>query len=86
VCGCHPGDCHYKEGNYKAARRMALLERLLGQFGIEPGRFRLEWISASEGDKFVKVATEMTDTVRALGPLFIDTAPMLSGASEGGAE
>ena len=85
VCGCHPGDCHYKEGNYKAARRMQLLERTLSQFGIEPGRFRLEWISAAEGDKFVRVAKDMTEAVRALGPLVINTAPLLSGAALGGA-
>src|SRR4030043_1671006 len=49
ISGCHPGDCHYKEGNIKALRRHRLLSRMLGQFGIEPERFRLEWVSASEG-------------------------------------
>ena len=86
VCGCHPGDCHYKEGNYKAARRMLLLARTLEQFGIEPERFRLEWISAAEGDKFVRVAADITQDVRALGPLTLNTSPMLSGAASGGAD
>lgn len=69
VAGCHPGDCHYSEGNYRAQRRYPLLTNLLDQFGIEPERVRLEWISASEGDRFAQVVREMTETVRALGPL-----------------
>lgn len=85
VCGCHPGDCHYKEGNYKTARRMRLLSRMLEQFGVEPGRFRMEWISAAEGDKFVQLAQEMTDAVRALGPLELKHTPMLAAAAKGGA-
>ena len=68
ICGCHPGDCHYLDGNMKAARRAALLKKTLAQFGIEPERFRLEWVSASEGDRFVAVATEMVDQVREIGP------------------
>jgi F420-non-reducing hydrogenase iron-sulfur subunit len=84
VCGCHPGDCHYKEGNYKAERRMMLLERMLGQFGIEPGRFRLEWIAASEGEKFVTVAREVTEEVRALGPLRINTNAVLEAVPSTG--
>ena len=69
VAGCHPGDCHYLEGNYKAIRRTAMVRRLLEQFGIEPERFRLEWVSASEGAKWGKITEEMTEQVRALGPL-----------------
>ncbi len=69
IAGCHPGDCHYSEGNYKALRRYYLLQRLLEQLGIEPERLRLEWVSASEGDRFAEVVREMTETVRALGPL-----------------
>jgi len=69
VAGCHPGDCHYQEGNYKTMRRMELLKRMLEQFGIEPERVRLEWISASEANRFVEVVNEMTEQVRALGPL-----------------
>jgi len=59
VAGCHPGDCHYQNGNYKARRRMMLLKDMLQQLGIEPRRLRLEWISASEAGKFTDVATEM---------------------------
>jgi F420-non-reducing hydrogenase iron-sulfur subunit len=69
IAGCHPGDCHYQEGNYKAMRRYRLLQRMLDQFGIERARVRLEWISASEGDRFAAVVKELTEEVRALGPL-----------------
>lgn len=72
VAGCHPGDCHYIEGNDKTLRRMALFKRLLADYGIEPGRFRLEWVSASEGDRWARVVNEMTEAVRALGPLRLD--------------
>jgi F420-non-reducing hydrogenase iron-sulfur subunit len=75
VAGCHPGDCHYQEGNYKAMRRVLLLKRVLRQFGIDERRLRLEWISASEGEKFARVANEFTEQVRALGPLQLEEAP-----------
>ncbi len=68
VAGCHPGDCHYLAGNYKAERRVALLKRLLDQFGIEPERLKLKWVSASEGDRFATVIKEMTEEIRKLGP------------------
>ena len=68
VLGCHPGDCHYAEGNYKALRRMELLKRMLLQLGIEEDRFRLDWVSASEGDRFSHVVNDITEKVRALGP------------------
>jgi F420-non-reducing hydrogenase iron-sulfur subunit len=68
VLGCHPGDCHYAEGNYKALRRMMLLKKMLPQLGIEEDRFRLDWVSASEGDKFATVVNDITEKVRALGP------------------
>jgi F420-non-reducing hydrogenase iron-sulfur subunit len=68
IGGCHPGDCHYNEGNYKTMRRVALLKKLLTQFGVEPERFRLEWVSAGEGSKWVKIANEMTEQLKALGP------------------
>lgn len=68
VCGCHPGDCHYSEGNYKTARRVPILIKLLEQFGIEPQRLRLEWVSASEGDRFAALVNEMTEQIRELGP------------------
>ena len=69
IGGCHPGDCHYMEGNYKALRRMQLLKRMMGDMGIEEKRFRLEWISASEGERIKTVINEMTEQVRVLGPL-----------------
>ncbi len=68
ICGCHLGDCHYLEGNVKAENRKEAIELMLGDFGLEPERFRLEWVSASEGPRFAEVAREMTETVRALGP------------------
>lgn len=69
IGGCHPGDCHYQDGNYKTLRRVALLRRLLAAMGVEPERFRLEWISASEGDKVKTAVNDMVERVRALGPL-----------------
>ncbi len=68
ICGCHPGDCHYVEGNYKAMRRFALLKKLLGNYGIEEDRVRLEWVSASEGVRFAEVVKDMTEKIRLLGP------------------
>jgi len=73
VAGCHPGDCHYQQGNRKALRRVHLLKRLLAGFGIDPRRLRLEWISASEGERWAHVAGEMEETVRELGPLELVT-------------
>ena len=69
VAGCHLGDCHYIEGNYKTMRRVTLLRRMLDNLGIERERLRLEWISASEAVKFVEVAKEMVEQIKALGPL-----------------
>lgn len=69
ILACHPGDCHYKEGNYRAVQRYRMLIRLLKQFGIEEHRCRFDYVSAGEGEKFVKVITEMVETVRGLGPL-----------------
>ena len=69
IGGCHPGDCHYVEGNYKMLRRFRMLRRLLDQMGIEPGRVRLEWISAAEGEKVKLVINEMTAQLTVMGPL-----------------
>jgi len=69
IGGCHPGDCHYVEGNYKMLRRFELLKRLLHDLGYEDHRIRLEWISASEGDRVKAVINEMTEQLRALRPL-----------------
>jgi F420-non-reducing hydrogenase iron-sulfur subunit len=69
IAGCHlPSDCHYDSGNFKALRRITLLKKTLKEFGIEPERLRLEWISASEGEKFAQVVTEMVEEIKKLGP------------------
>ena len=68
VAGCHPADCHYIGGNYRTRRRIALLRMLLQQFGFDPDRLKLEWISAGEGEKFQKTMIEFTDTIKELGP------------------
>ena len=75
VAGCHPADCHYIGGNYRTRRRVALLKMLIQQFGYDPDRLRLEWISAGEGEKFQKTITEFTETINELGP-----SPMRGGA------
>jgi F420-non-reducing hydrogenase iron-sulfur subunit len=68
ILGCHPGECHYSEGNYLARRRAHVLKRLLEYIGIEPERFQLRWVSAAEGAKFSVVVKEVTDKIAALGP------------------
>ena len=68
IGGCHPGDCHYSEGNYKCLRRYHLLQRVIGQMGIDQRRLRLEWISASEGKRLQEVVNDMTEPLRQLGP------------------
>ena len=68
VLGCHIGECHYDTGNHRTAKRIPVLKSLLTFAGLEPERLRLDWVSASEGDKFAKVVTEFTETIRALGP------------------
>lgn len=68
VCGCHIGDCHYIEGNMKAENRAEAITLMLEDFGLEEERFRLEWVSASEGPKFAKIMHEMVDAIRELGP------------------
>jgi F420-non-reducing hydrogenase iron-sulfur subunit len=74
ITGCHPGECHYIEQNYKALRRYLLLRRTLTQLGIEPGRVKLVWASAAEGVKLAEEITKMVEEVRALGPLHWPTA------------
>ena len=69
ITGCHPGECHYIEQNYKAMRRFLLLQRTLAQFGIEPQRVRLVWASAAEGHKLADEITAMVEEIRQLGPL-----------------
>ena len=74
IGGCHPGDCHYQEGNYKAQRRCRLLKRILTSMGVEEERFRLEWISASEADRLRETVDDMVAKLRALGPARLETA------------
>jgi len=69
VSGCHPGDCHYIEQNYKALRRFQLLKRVVAQMGIEPQRLKLLWASAAEGAIFTEEVTKFTEEIRSLGPL-----------------
>jgi len=68
ICGCHPGDCHYLEGNLKTEKRAEAIYLMLEDFGLEPERFRLEWISASEGSRFAQVMNEVVENIKALGP------------------
>jgi F420-non-reducing hydrogenase iron-sulfur subunit len=68
VAGCHPGDCHYIQGNLFARRRYALLAGVFDFLGIERERFLMSWVSASEGGRFAELVTEITERVRALGP------------------
>jgi F420-non-reducing hydrogenase iron-sulfur subunit len=68
ICGCHPGDCHYHEGNYKCLRRFHLLQKYLVQMGVPLERLKLEWISASEGAEFAQLVNEFTETIKGLDP------------------
>jgi F420-non-reducing hydrogenase iron-sulfur subunit len=68
ILACHPRDCHYKEGNYRAVQRHRLILRLLKQMGIESERCKMDFVSAGEGEKFVSVITEMVDAIKELGP------------------
>lgn len=69
VLGCHIGECHYDSGNHRAAKRIPVLQELLNYAGLEPERLRLDWVSASEGERFSKITTEFTETIRTLGPI-----------------
>ena len=80
ITGCHPGECHYIEQNYKALRRFMLLQRTLAQFGIEPQRVRLVWASAAEGHKLADEITAMVEEIRQLGPLNWASTPNGDGA------
>ena len=68
VLGCHPADCHYIGGNYRARRRIALIRLVLEQYGFDPKRLLLQWVSASEGEKFQKTVVDFVDVIKALGP------------------
>lgn len=75
ISGCHPGECHYLEQNYKALRRVRLLKRMLGQLGVEEERVQLVWASAAEGARFAEEVTRVVDEVRRLGPLNWQNVP-----------
>ena len=75
VLGCHIGECHYDTGNHRAAKRLPILRSLMTFTGLEPERLRLDWVSASEGERFSKIAGEFTDTLRALGPVHWRVSP-----------
>jgi F420-non-reducing hydrogenase iron-sulfur subunit len=77
IGGCHPGDCHYVEGNYKTLRRITLFRPMLETLGIDPRRLRLEWISAAEGKKYAETMDEFTEQIRALGPLHLNERALL---------
>jgi coenzyme F420-reducing hydrogenase delta subunit len=68
VSGCHPGDCHYQTGNYRARRRIAITKKFLEYLGIEPERVQASWVSASEGAKWAEVVTEVTSDLKKIGP------------------
>ena len=68
ISGCHPGDCHYINGNFKARRRVKLLKEILPRFGLDERRLRLTWIGASEGVDFAETTKEMVAEIKALGP------------------
>ena len=68
ISGCHPGDCHYINGNFKARRRIKLLREILAQFGIQKERLRLTWIGASDGIEFAEIMGELSTQLRELGP------------------
>ncbi len=78
VAGCHPGDCHYMEGNYRAMRRMAFLKKVIEDLGLEPDRLALEWVSAGEGGKFRDVVNEFVGRIERLGP-----SPLRSAGGNG---
>jgi len=82
IGGCHPGDCHYQEGNYKTLRRYHGLKRLLRQMGIDDARLRLEWISAAEADRVRISVNDMVEKVRALGPLHLEPASVAEEEKE----
>lgn len=69
VAGCHPGDCHYAQGNYYAKRRMTVLKKLLEYIGIEPERVQIAWVSASEGQKFADVINKVTEDIKKIGSM-----------------
>lgn len=87
ICGCHPGDCHYVDGNAKALGRVELLRRLLDQWRIERDRVRIEWVSSSESARFAQVVNEFVNQIRLLGPVRVtdaSTPAALLASNDGG--
>jgi len=82
IAGCHPGDCHYIDGNYKTMRKADLMKKMLEDFGINPQRLRLEWVSSAEGGKFAKIMEELTDEIKRLGPLGLNGSSLRGGDDE----
>lgn len=68
ILGCHPGECHHRDGNHYAYKRTALVKKLLSQFGIPLERVRLDWVSANEGERFIDIVNDMVTELRQLGP------------------
>lgn len=81
ILACHPGDCHYKEGNCRALQRHGMLKLMLEQLGIEKERCRLDYVSAGEGEKFIRIIREMVEAVRILGPLGLSNDTCLYNTS-----
>ena len=69
ISGCHPGDCHYLSGNLRAEEQIERLNKLFGIIGFDTRRLRLQWVSASEGQKFAEYINEFVDLIKTLGPL-----------------
>ena len=69
IGGCHPGECHYEQGNYLTRRRMTILKKILEYIGIDPQRVQMTWVSASEGGKFAQVIKNVTEAIKELGPI-----------------
>jgi F420-non-reducing hydrogenase iron-sulfur subunit len=80
VAGCHPGDCHYQDGNYKALRRIVMMKKALETFGIDPRRVKLQWISASEGELFAQTVRSFVEEIKALGPMEREGKPAAAQA------
>ncbi|HJH28055.1 MAG TPA: methyl-viologen-reducing hydrogenase subunit delta [Methanophagales archaeon] len=76
IGGCHLGDCHYVEGNYYAEKKIEMARRLLKEAGVEPERLRLEWVSASEGERFAATISEFTEEIKEMGRIEVDKEEM----------
>ena len=77
IAGCHPGDCHYENGNYYARRRFALLKKVIETLKIDPERLQLSWVSASEGKRYAEVVNQFTEKIRKMGPNPMQNNPYL---------